>query len=335
MTAIHESARAVGQPYEIIVVDDASTDDTAELARKHGARLVRVTHRQIAATRNSGGRAALGDQLFFVDADTTANPQAITAALHAMAAGAVGGGAPTWVDRTETVPCYVRPLGWFAVIIPKLIGFTGGAFMFCTRTAFHTTGGFNERMFWAEEGAFALALKREGRFVVLWQRVITSGRRFRKISGLQLLAGGGRMLCAPFKAFTHRAAVQGVWYDSDRSDDDRMPDSWGIKTSNAVALVILLVIITEPIWTFTPWSWTPLESWLGKTRFVVGMGLCHAGLLLWPVGLLLLVNLLRQKRATAWWQSVALIVFLWWQAWSATIGIIRIWRTIYHWLMST
>jgi hypothetical protein len=82
LPVIHESARAVGRPYEVIVVDDASTDATAEVARRHKATILPVHHRQIAATRNFGGRAARGDRLFFVDADTTINPRAVAAALR-------------------------------------------------------------------------------------------------------------------------------------------------------------------------------------------------------------------------------------------------------------
>lgn len=77
LNAIHHAAQATGAKYEIIVVDDASTDATAELAREHGAMVVPVNHRQIARTRNSGGRAARGDRLFFIDADTLANPAAV------------------------------------------------------------------------------------------------------------------------------------------------------------------------------------------------------------------------------------------------------------------
>jgi glycosyltransferase involved in cell wall biosynthesis len=56
LPVIHQSARATGQPYEILVVVDASTDATPAIARQHIARVVRVNHRQIAATRNSGAR---------------------------------------------------------------------------------------------------------------------------------------------------------------------------------------------------------------------------------------------------------------------------------------
>ncbi|HMJ88450.1 MAG TPA: glycosyltransferase family 2 protein, partial [Candidatus Acidoferrum sp.] len=87
LQAIHESARVLDRPYEIIVADDASTDATADIARQKNACVVSVNHRQIAATRNSGARSANGEQLFFVDADTTVNPRALACALRAMDKG--------------------------------------------------------------------------------------------------------------------------------------------------------------------------------------------------------------------------------------------------------
>jgi len=330
LRAIHESARATGQPYEIIVVDDASTDATAEVARQNNARVASVNHRQIAATRNSGGRTAHGDQLFFVDADTTINPRAVASALRYMDEGAAGGGAPARLDD-GAVPLYVRLISCLAVPITKLAGFTGGAFMFCTREAFHAPSGFNERLYWGEEVGFALALRREGRFVVLWEPVHTSGRPFRKTSAGQLRVGFVRMIFSPVTMMTQRSSVEKVWYDSNRRDDDTMPGSLAVRVSSAVALLIIVVMLTGPLWNFVPDIY-PLSSPVGKIRLAVGTFLSHVGLLFWPIGTVLLVNLLRQKRWTGLLQSLALIVISLWQAWVCTRDVIWLWTSLFHWL---
>ena len=331
LQAIHDSAHVVGQPYEAIVVDDASTDATAEVARQHKATVLPVNHRQIAATRNAGARAASGERMFFVDADTTINARAVTAALRSMDRGAVGGGAAVWFDGA--VPLYGRLLAVLMGVIVKGVGFTGGAFMFCTREAFDATGGFDERLYCGEEGSLALALKREGRFVVLWERVLTSGRRFRTMSGLQLMAHFARLAFSPFKAVTQRSSVEKIWYDSNREGDDHIPNSVGVKVSNAITLLIVIVLITGPIWTFIPWSLTPLTSPLGKIRFVVRTLVAHAGLVVWPcVVVVLFVNLVRQKRCTAWIQSVVLIALCSWFAWGAVRGVVWSWTLFYQWL---
>ncbi len=41
-----------------------------------------------------------------------------------------------------------------------------------------------------------------------------------------------------------------------------------------------------------------MGSPLGVMRFVIVTFLCHVGLLFWPIGFILLVNVLRQKRWT-------------------------------------
>lgn len=334
LEAIHESARAIGQPYEIIVVDDASTDATPDIARQHKARVVSVNHRQISATRNSGARAARGERFFFVDADTLANPRVVAAALREMDNGAVGGGAPTIVDKNDPIPLYGRVLMIPVRIVPKIAGFCGGAFMFCTREAFAATGGFNERVFFGEEGFFALALKREGRFAGLWETAITSGRRLRKLSGFQMLLGAVRILISPVKMLTQRVSVEKVWYDSNRSDDDKMPNSFLARVSNGVALLFVVVALTEPLWTRLPWSLTPVHTLLGNLRLTTALLLCHLGVLLcWPVAIVLLVNLLRQKRWTGVIQSTLLIAFCLWNAWGATGAVIWMWKRVCQWLV--
>ncbi len=60
VSAIRSVAEPISEPHEIIVVDDASTDATAAIARQQGAQVVRVEHRQISATRNAGACLSAG-----------------------------------------------------------------------------------------------------------------------------------------------------------------------------------------------------------------------------------------------------------------------------------
>ena len=67
LESIHSAARDIGEPYEVIVVNDGSTDQTSLVAQQHGARVVAVAHRKISATRNSGAKVATGDFLCRLD----------------------------------------------------------------------------------------------------------------------------------------------------------------------------------------------------------------------------------------------------------------------------
>jgi len=177
LAAIHDAASSAGQPYEIIVVDDASTDATPEIAAAAGAKVVRINRRQIAAARNAGGRAAQGEYLFFIDADTRINDAHVTGAIAAMEAGYAGGSAR--VNMDGLIPIWGRVLlhGFSSVYFGLNLG--AGAFLFTTRRHFDIVGGFDEQYFAGEEVYFSLELKKLGRFKVLREPVVTSGRKLR------------------------------------------------------------------------------------------------------------------------------------------------------------
>src|SRR5690606_29552964 len=149
LMALQAAADSLQLDYEVVVVDDASTDDTGTIARRGGARVVQVSHRHIAATRNAGAGVASGERLVFVDADTRVDATVLSAAIAAMDAGAVGGG------------CAVRLAGkvrprerWFTALVMQVFRITGiapGCFLFCTREVFERVGGFDEGLYAAED----------------------------------------------------------------------------------------------------------------------------------------------------------------------------------------
>jgi glycosyltransferase involved in cell wall biosynthesis len=213
--AIHATARACGEAYEVIVADDASSDRTAEVAAAHGARVVSVAHRQIAATRNSGARASSGERLIFVDADTIVDEAVVRAALAALRSGAVGGGAAVRMDGV--LPLYARIVTPLLVRVFRFAGFACGCFVFCTRAAFEAAGGFDETMFGAEELTFSRALQRQGRFVVLREAVTTSGRKVRTHSGWEILGFLGRLAIRGPSSVRRRSGMD-LWYGKRRED---------------------------------------------------------------------------------------------------------------------
>ncbi len=213
--AIKNSARQLPVTSEIIVVDDSSTDQTADIAVEHGARVVRAQHRQIAATRNAGALQAHGDVLFFVDAYTLITEPVVKAAIESVQSGAVGGGCRFRFDGR--IPLHARILETVAVRLYRFVGIAAGCFLFCTREAFDSVNGFNTRLYAAEEGAMSLALRRQGRFVILRETVTTSGRKLRTCSLREILTPILRIMLHGRRYLRNRHGLE-IWYGDRRPD---------------------------------------------------------------------------------------------------------------------
>lgn len=200
---------------EVIVADDASSDTTGDIARAAGATTVRHEKRQISATRNLGARAASGGLLFFVDADTLVNGDTVRESIDAIERGAIGGGAMVRFDGW--VPFYVRVMLVPLVLFFRAARLSGGAFFFCRADALRAVGGWDETVYAGEEIHLARALKRHGRFVVVPTVVVTSGRKARTHSAMELLLvlfkGALRG-----KRFTADRANLDFWYGPRRKD---------------------------------------------------------------------------------------------------------------------
>jgi glycosyltransferase involved in cell wall biosynthesis len=215
LEAIHRAAVAIDITYELIVVDDGSVDATPEIARAGGARVIAVDYRQIARTRNAGARAAAGDLLIFIDADTIINAPVLEATIAAIDGGAIGGGALLTFD--DPMPLSARALAATVALGMRLGKLAAGAYLFCTAEAFAVAGGFDENLFATEELSFSRALRRVGLIVILRERVLTSGRKARTHGFRELWAPAALVLRYGPSVFRDRARLS-LWYGRRRKD---------------------------------------------------------------------------------------------------------------------
>jgi glycosyltransferase involved in cell wall biosynthesis len=216
IAAIAEAAQ--DQQYEIIVVDDASSDATAEIARDAGADVVSINRRQIAAARNAGARHAGGDILFFVDADTRINEKHAAGAIAALAEGCSGGGARIVVEGS--VPLWSRVFMKAFCGLYFALNLGAGAFLFTTRKNFDAVGGFDEKLFIGEEIYFSIALRRLGRFRILREPVITSGRKLRMYSAREIIGNSLSIILRGPRAARSRDGLH-IWYEGKRERTSR------------------------------------------------------------------------------------------------------------------
>lgn len=216
MAAIHDVAQ--DRQYEIVVVDDASTDATAEIARGSGAEVVSINRRQIAAARNAGARHARGDILFFVDADTRINQEQVAGAIAALEEGCCGGGARIVVDGS--IPLWSRVFTKAFCAFYFALNLGAGAFLFTTRKNFDAVGGFDEKLFIGEEIYFSIALRRLGRFRILREPVITSGRKLRMYSAREIIGNSLSIILRGPRAARSRDGLH-IWYEGKRERRSR------------------------------------------------------------------------------------------------------------------
>ena len=210
-----ESIRAAAKDrqHEIIVVDDASTDQTPTIAQSAGARLISINRRQIAAARNAGAHASTVDILFFVDADTRINEKHVSGTIAALEQGYSGGGARVAVGGW--VPFWTRVLITMFATLYFGLNFGAGAFLFTSRRNFDAVGGFDETLFIGEEVYFSLALRKLGRFRILREPIVTSGRKLRLYSTSEILRHSFRVIINGPRIARSRKGLE-IWYDGRR-----------------------------------------------------------------------------------------------------------------------
>ena len=199
---------------EIIVVLNRCTDDTEEIALRHGCLIVREEAKNLSRIRNAGVAAASGEIIVTCDADSRMHPDSFKEILSKLDAGnVVGGGAMVFPERWS-----VGIVASALAILPYL-AFTGvsfGLFWFLKRD-FEAIGGFDPRFVSVEDVDFARRLKAHGRAsrrtwgTLLWTPLITSCRKFDQFGDWYLFRNPA-FVRKVFRG-TDRKAADHFWYD--------------------------------------------------------------------------------------------------------------------------
>jgi len=165
IVACLESILTINYPqerYEIILVDNGSTDETGQIGKSYGAKVLAHPELTISGLRNVGASAALGSLLAFIDADVIISKDWLTAAIDCLNRS----------PDTGCVGCYPSPpeqngwvtRSWWFLQIPKSIKSEGevnwlpSMNMVVRKEAYELVGGFNPSLITCEDVDFCYRL---------------------------------------------------------------------------------------------------------------------------------------------------------------------------------
>ena len=162
-------------PFETIVVDGGSEDETRTLAQSWGAQVLQAPAGR-ATQMNRGAEHATGDVLLFLHADTLLPPDGLSAIRTALDDPETASGTfrLQFDDSTPFLDFYSWCTRW-----PWLRLCFGDRGQFARQSAFEAVGGFPEWPLF-EDLELAARLSKHGGFCFLDTAVTTSARRFRR-----------------------------------------------------------------------------------------------------------------------------------------------------------
>ncbi len=176
------------RPAEVLVVDAASTDRTAEQVRRYPEARLLAAGPPVGAQRTLGGREASGDVLVFLDADVRLPEDFLERLVDGFSRRRLAVGCPWYWPYRSTLPITAVFAGFGAVffLLQKVVPSGAGPCVIATREAFERAGGFRPELTY-DDIAFIRKAARGGRFGVLPVRVFVSDRRFRRYGTLRVL----------------------------------------------------------------------------------------------------------------------------------------------------
>jgi glycosyltransferase involved in cell wall biosynthesis len=208
-----ESIRAAAVPFpdnvEIIVALNRCTDRTEQIALEHGAKVVREDGRNLAKIRNAAAKAARGEIIVTIDADSRMTANMLTEIDRLMRTERYIGGGVLILPERWSLGILLTVLFLLLAVVFLWQRVSAGLF-WCKRKDFAAIGGFNEEMISIEDVDFAKRLMAYGKI---------QGKRFKTICKAQIITS-----CRKFDTFgdwyllTHPRVVQRLM--SGKSQED-------------------------------------------------------------------------------------------------------------------
>ena len=184
-----EAVKAAGadqhHDVQIIVVLNRCTDRTEEIAKSFGAHIVIEDAKNLSQIRNAGAKAAQGEIIVTVDADSRMSKNTFTEIKRHLASGKfIGGGTRIKIDRISLGIIFSTFIIAAYAVRRKI---PSAGLFWCYKKDFDAIGGFDENVYTVEDLDFAQRLKAHGqrknlKFGTLWKSDIrTSARKFDKL----------------------------------------------------------------------------------------------------------------------------------------------------------
>ncbi len=170
------------QVADILVVDAASPDGTAEVARRAGATVLQPPRTGRAAQMNYGASRATGDVFYFVHADVGINPDFVADIEQAVSRGYEAG---CYRFRFASAHPLLR-FNSYGTRFSGLMSRGGDQTLFVTRALFDRLGGFNEQYVIMEDFEIIIRIRRMARFLIIPKDVLVSARKYETNSWLRV-----------------------------------------------------------------------------------------------------------------------------------------------------
>ncbi|PIS47527.1 MAG: glycosyl transferase family 2 [Elusimicrobia bacterium CG08_land_8_20_14_0_20_51_18] len=181
LNSIKKASEAFPGEVETIVSLNRCSDKTEEIAIKNGAAVVREERKCLSAIRNAGVKAAGGEIVLTLDADSRMSPDTLSEIEARLSSGKYIGGGALILPERWSLGLVVTAL-YLAPFIFRFDWNLSAGLFWCRKEDFWAVGGFNENLISVEDLDFARKLKDYGKrkgkkYGTLWKAGITTSCR--------------------------------------------------------------------------------------------------------------------------------------------------------------